>query len=164
MAFLLVDTREQWTQVRPGRMPDTHISGYLDRHGIPWKVQKLDVGDYMLECGSVTVDRKKDLEEVASNLLNPADRARFWNEVRLAYRLGIKLVVLVEDSTHQGKEDVRGWRSSYSPANGAALLRQMEALKHSYGVLFYVCHKRSTGRRIVQLLSGKDDGKWKTII
>lgn len=160
----LVDTREQWTQLRPGRRPDTHISDYLVRHGIPWKIQKLDVGDYMLDGGSITVDRKKDLEEVASNLLNPSDRARFWNEVRLAHRLEIKLVVLVEDSTHQGKEDIRGWKSSYSPANGAALLRQMERLKHSYGVLFYLCHKRSTGRRIVQLLSGKDDGKWKPVI
>lgn len=162
--MLIVDSREQWTQSGRFRKPDTHISAYLERHGIPWAVRKLDVGDYMLEGGSVTVDRKKDLEEVASNLLNPADRARFWNEVRLAYRLGIKLVVLVEDSTHQGKEDIRGWKSSYSPANGAALLRQMERLKHSYGVLFYVCHKRSTGRRIVQLLSGKDDGKWKPVI
>lgn len=161
---LLIDTREQWTQIRIGRKPDTHISDYMDRHGITCKLRKLDVGDYMLEGGSVTVDRKKDLEEVASNLLNPSDRARFWNEVRLAHRLGIKLVVLVEDSTHQGKEDIRSWKSSYSPANGAALLRQMERLKHSYGVLFYICHKRSAGRRIVQLLSGKDDEKWKPVI
>lgn len=160
--MLIVDSREQWTQ--PGRKPDTHISAYLERHKIPYTVRKLDVGDYMLEGGLVSVDRKQGLEEVSRNLLNPADKKRFWNEVRLAHSLGIKLVVLVEDSTHQGKEDIRGWKSSYSPANGAALLRQMERLKHSYGVLFYVCHKRSTGRRIVQLLSGKDDEKWKPVI
>jgi hypothetical protein len=162
--MLIVDSREQWTQAGRFRKPDTHISAYLERHGIPWAVRKLDVGDYMLEGGFVTVDRKQGLEEVSRNLLNPADKKRFWNEVRLAHRLGIKLVVLVEDSTHQGKEDIRGWKSSYSPANGAALLRQMERLKYSYGVLFYVCHKRSTGRRIVQLLSGKDDEKWKPVI
>lgn len=160
--MLICDSRERWTQ--PGRKPDTHISAYLERHKIPYTVRKLDVGDYMLEGGLVSVDRKQGLEEVSRNLLNPADKKRFWNEVRLAHSLGIKLVVLVEDSTHQGKEDIRGWKSSYSPANGAALLRQMERLKHSYGVLFYVCHKRSTGRRIVQLLSGKDDEKWKPVI
>ena len=160
--MLIVDSREKWTQ--PGRKPDTHISSYLYRHKIPYTVRKLDVGDYMLEGGSVTVDRKQGLEEVSRNLLNPADKKRFWNEVRLAHRMGIKLVVLVEDSTHQSKESIRGWKSSYSPANGAALLRQMERLKRSYGVLFYFCHKRSTGRRIVQLLSEKDDEKWKPVI
>lgn len=160
--MLICDSREHWTQ--PSRKPDTHISAYLERHGIPWAVRTLDVGDYMMEGGSVTVDRKQGLEEVAKNLLNPTDKRRFWNEVRLSHTKGLRLVVLVEDSAHQGKEDIRGWKSSYSPANGAALLRQMERLKHSYGVLFYVCHKRSTGRRIVQLLSGKDDGKWKPII
>ena len=67
MTTLLVDTREQWTQFRPGRRPDTHISDYLERHGIPWKIQKLDVGDYMLEGGSITVDRKKDLEEIGKD-------------------------------------------------------------------------------------------------
>ena len=162
--MIIVDSREKWTQTGRGRKPDTHISGYLERHKIPYTVRKLEVGDYMLEGGFVTVDRKQGLDEVAKNLLNPADKRRFWNEVRLAHTMGLRLVVLVEDSTHQGKEDIRGWKSSYSPANGAALLRQMERLKHSYGVLFYVCHKRSTGRRIVQLLYGKDDGKWKPVI
>lgn len=151
---LLVDTREQWTQLRPGRRPDTHISDYLDRHGIPWKMQKLDVGDYMLEGGSVTVDRKKNLEEVASNLLNPADRARFWKEIRLAHRLGIKLVVLVEDSKHKAPGEILGWRSAYSPVTGFAVFRQMERLRLSYGVEFVFCPRRSAAKRILEILSG----------
>ena len=150
--MLICDSRERWTQ--PGRKPDTHISAYLERHSIPWAVRKLDVGDYMLEGGSVTVDRKQGLEEVSRNLLNPADKKRFWNEVRLAHGLGIKLVVLVEDSKHKAPGDILGWRSSYSPVTGYAIFRQMERLRLGYGVEFVFCPKRYAARRILEILSG----------
>jgi len=152
--MLIVDSREKWTQAGRFRKPDTHISAYLERHGIPWSVRKLDVGDYMLEGGSVTVDRKQGLEEVSRNLLNPADKKRFWNEVRLAHRMGIKLVVLVEDSKHKAPSEILGWRSAYSPVTGYALFRQMERLRLSYGVEFVFCPKRSAARRILEILSG----------
>lgn len=152
--MLIVDSREQWTQ--PGRKPDTHISAYLERHKIPYTVRKLDVGDYMLEGGSVTIDRKQGLEEVSRNLLNPADKKRFWNEVRLAHSMNVRLVVLVEDSKHKAPGEIRGWKSAYSPATGAAVLRQMERLRHCYGVEFVFCPRRSVARRIMEILSGKE--------
>lgn len=155
--MLIVDSREQWTQ--PGRKPDTHISAYLERHKIPYTVRKLDVGDYMLEGGFVTVDRKQGLEEVSRNLLNPSDKKRFWNEVRLAHRLGIKLVVLVEDSKHKAPGEILGWRSAYSPVTGAAVLRQMERLRHCYGVEFVFCPKRSAARRIIEILEAKGENE-----
>ena len=151
--MLICDSRERWTQ--PGRKPDTHISAYLERHTIPYTVRKLDVGDYMLEGGFVSVDRKQGLEEVAKNLLNPADKKRFWNEVRLAHRLGIKLVVLVEDSKHKAPGEILGWRSAYSPVTGFAVFRQMERLRHCYGVEFVFCPKRSAARRILEILEAK---------
>lgn len=155
--MLIVDSREKWTQ--PGRKPDTHISAYLERHGIPWAVRKLDVGDYMMEGGSVTVDRKQGLEEVSRNLLNPADKKRFWNEVRLAHRMGIKLVVLVEDSKHKAPGDILSWRSAYSPVTGFAVFRQMERLRHCYGVDFVFCPKRSASRRIIEILEAKGENE-----
>ena len=152
--MLLCDTREKWTQSKQFRKPDTHISGYLEKHKIPYAVRKLAVGDYMLEGGSVSVDRKQGLEEVARNLLNPSDKVRFWNEVRLAHSMGIRLVVLVEDSKHKAPSEIRDWRSAYSPVTGAAVLRQMERLRHCYGVEFVFCQRRSAAKRIMEILSG----------
>lgn len=151
--MLICDSRERWTQ--PGRKPDTHISAYLERHKIPYTVRKLDVGDYMLEGGLVSVDRKQGLEEVSRNLLNPADKKRFWNEVRLAHSMNLRLVVLVEDSKHKSPEEIRGWKSAYSPATGAAVLRQMERLRLSYGVEFVFCPRRSVARRIMEILESE---------
>lgn len=154
--MLIVDSREKWTQptrqTGRGRKPDTHISAYLERHGIAWAVRKLDVGDYMLEGGSVTVDRKQNLAEIAHNLTNPADKQRFWNEVRLAHRLGIKLVILIEDGKRKDLQDIHGWRSPYSKVTGAAVIRQMERLRHSYGVEFVFCQKRSAAKKIMEIL------------
>ena len=157
--MLLCDTREKWTQSRSAggrfRKPDTHISGYLERHKIPYTVRKLEVGDYMLEGGSVTVDRKQGLDEVARNLLNPTDKRRFWNEVRLAHNMGLRLVVLVEDGKYKTPEEIRGWKSAYSPVTGAAVLRQMERLRHCYGVEFVFCQRRSAARRIMEILESE---------
>ena len=36
-----------------------HIKAYFDRNGIPYKVEKLDVGDYMVEGGIVSAYRQK---------------------------------------------------------------------------------------------------------
>ena len=153
--MLIVDSREQWTQTKRGRNPDTHISAYLERHGIPWVVRKLDVGDYMLEGGSVTVDRKQGLEEVARNLTNPADKKRFWNEVRLAHQKQIRLVVLIEDNKRKTLQDIHGWRSAYTKVTGAAILRQMERLRMAYGVEFEICHRRSVARKIMEILGSE---------
>lgn len=86
---------------------DQHIKSYLDRHGISYRVQKLDVGDYMMQGGRITVDRKASIEEISGNLLNPADKRRFWAEVRRAYEQRIRLVVLVETNKIKQLEDLQ---------------------------------------------------------
>ncbi len=137
-----------------------HVKAYFDKHGIAYKVEKLDVGDYMVEGGAVSVDRKQNLSELATNLMNRADRARFWREVRRAREQGIKLIVLCE---HGGKvktiKDVAGWSSPYSTVSGRALMEEIYRVTISYGVEFIFCSKRSTGKRIVELLT--EEGKEK---
>lgn len=148
---ILCDSREKWTQPNSR---DEHISGYFQRHGISYRVKKLNVGDYMLEGGTVTVDRKANLEEISGNLTNQADKVRFWNEVRLAHKLGLRLVVLVETNKFKTVNDVMAWRSKYSPVNGAALVREMERLRHAYGVEFVFCPKVSAAKKIIEILEG----------
>lgn len=147
--MLIVDSREHWTH--PGSR-DTHIKGYLERHGIPYRVEKLDAGDYMLDGGSVTVDRKASLEEISGNLTNPADKVRFWNEVRLARQLGLRLVVLVETNKYKKVSDLAAWRSKYSPVRGQVLIREINRLRLAYGVQFVFCPKVSAARRILEVL------------
>lgn len=149
--MILCDSREKWTQ--PGSR-DTHISGYFDRHGIAYRVQKLDVGDYMLQGGRITVDRKASLEEISGNLLNPADKRRFWAEVRRAYEQRIRLVVLVETNKIKQLEDLQQWHSAYTPVSGSALIREMKRLQNAYGVRFVFCPKVSAARKIIEILKG----------
>lgn len=143
----IFDTREQ---------KNAHVKAYFDRHGFAYVEKKLDVGDYMIENGVVSVDRKRNLEELSANLLNPQDKKRFMREVKRAREQGIQLVVLCE----HGKgvkclQDVAGWRSEFSPVTGRALLDRMYKLSVSYGIRFEFCSKRSTGKRIVEILEGE---------
>lgn len=140
----IFDTREK---------KNDHIKAYFDRHGIAYRVEKLDVGDYMISGGKVSVDRKQNLSELATNLMNRADKSRFLREVRRAREHGIELIVLCE---HGGKvktiKDVAGWISPYSPVSGRALMDEIYKCHISYGVEFLFCSKRSTGRIIHDIL------------
>lgn len=145
----IFDTREK---------KNGHIKRYFDNHGIAYKVQKLDVGDYMLQGGRITVDRKASLEEISGNLLNPADKRRFWAEVRRAYAQRIRLVVLVETNKIKQLEDLRQWHSAYTPVSGSALIREMKRLQNAYGVRFVFCPKVSAARRILEILEDENAG------
>lgn len=149
--MLYVDSREKWAQAGSR---DKHIKNYLDRNGIQYEVRALDVGDYMLEGGNITVDRKYGIDELAKNLTNKADHARFMREVRRAYAARITLIVLVEQRGIKGTNDVLRWRSKHSPVTGAALVREMFRIQMAYGVKFLFCDKLSTGKRIMEILTG----------
>lgn len=148
--MLIVDSREHWTH--PGSR-DRHLKDYFDRHGITYRVEKLDVGDYMLDGGSLVIDRKSGLQELSTNLTNAADNARFMREVRRAYHAGIKLVILIEQRGITCHDDVSSWRSKHTGVSGAELLKRMFKLEMSYGIRFFFCDKRSCGRRIMEILT-----------
>lgn len=135
-----------------------NIKDYCERHGIELVRAKLDVGDYQLPDGRIAIDTKRNLLELATNLLNRSDRSRFWKEVRRAREQGIKLIVLCE---HGGKikaiRDVAQWSSPYSPVSGRVLMNEIYRCHISYGVEFIFCGKRSTGKRIVELLRGEEN-------
>ena len=142
----IFDTREK---------KNLHIKNYFDRHGIPYRVEALSVGDYMVDGGHVSVDRKQNLDELASNLLVRGDKGRFWREVRRAREQRIKLVVLCE---HGGQirslKDVELWNSKFTRIDGKAVQREIYRVSIAYGVEFLFCDKRSTARRIIGLLEG----------
>ena len=147
--ILIEDTRN-----KDGKHANVHR--YCEKHGIEIARQCLEVGDYMLPDGKISIDTKENLQEVASNLLNRRDSSRFWREVRKSRELGIKLVVLCE---HGGQvktiNDVVKWRSKFNQVTGRRLVDEMIRLEMSYGVRWVFCDKRSTGRLIMEILEGK---------
>lgn len=143
--MIICDTREKKNQ---------HVLAYFQKHDIPYTVAKLDTGDYMVPDGSVTVDRKQNLEELAGNLCSKSHR--FWREVRRSHDTGLKLVVLIEDGHYHGIEDVKAWKSAYTRVSGRYLANEMARVSIAYGVDFLFCSKRQTGKRIMELL-GYDD-------
>lgn len=150
-----VDSREKWTQPNS---TDKHISDYFDRHGIEWEVKALGVGDYQIEGNpTISVDRKASIEECSMNLMNRSDSSRFWREVRRAHDQGIKLVILVESGRAvKTINDVVLWKSKYSGVSGRHLIDEMIRCEMAYGVVWRFCDRRSTGRKIVEILTGKD--------
>ena len=148
MAMLTCDSRERKNE---------HILRYFDRHGIDYEIRKLDVGDYMLEGNDkISVDRKASIDELASNMLNRNDHARFLREAKRAADSGVKLILLVESSKYKAIPDLATWRSKYSGITGRALMDAIYKTHISYGVEFLFCPKISTGRRIVEILSCTD--------
>lgn len=144
--MIICDTREKKNQ---------HILKYFDLHGIPYKLQKMDVADYQLEgCDNLVIDRKQNLAELSTNLMNRKDHSRFWKEVRRAKSSDMKLIILCE---HGGKiksiPDVASWVNKYSGVSGRDLMNEIYRVHIAYGVEFLFCDKRSTGRRIYELLS-----------
>ena len=133
-----------------------HILRYFDRHGIDYEIRKLDVGDYMLDGGAISIDTKRSVDELASNMLNRNDHARFLREAKRAADSGVKLIVLLETSKYKAIPDLREWRSKYSGISGRSLMDAIYKTHISYGVEFLFCPKISTGRRIIELLSCTD--------
>lgn len=146
---LLEDTRN-----KIGKHKNIHA--YCNIHNIEIVRQCLSVGDYMLPDGNISVDTKSTLEEISQNLMNRSDSARFWREVRRAYQQGIQLVVLVESGPSVLTiNDVPKWKSKYSKVTGRTIQTEMIRLEQAYGVRWVFCSKRSTAKRIIEILDGK---------
>jgi ERCC4-type nuclease len=146
MSRYIFDTREK---------RNDHIKAYFDKHGIEYEIRKLDVGDYQIEGRpQISVDRKRNLQELSKNLMNAKDHSRFWKEVRRARDQKIKLFVLVE---HGGQiksiEDVAKWTDKYSGVSGRTLMEAIYRLHIGWNVEILFCSKQQTGKKIIEILS-----------
>lgn len=147
---IIVDTREK---------KHSHILSYFITHDVDYVEHKLDVADYQIEGNEdLVIDRKQNLDELAKNLMNKTDHSRFWKEVRRAKEQGIKMIVLCE---HGGQiksiPDVSKWQSRYTTVSGRALMDEIYRVHIAYGVEFLFCSKRSTGKRILELLGWRNE-------
>lgn len=151
MITIQCDTREH-------RSEWERISSQFDSLGVKYFRSKLYVGDYQsLDNPRLVVDRKKDLQEIAGNVCQQHER--FRAELVRAQEAGIQIVILCEHGgSIKSLEDVYFWenprrRESPGAISGHRLFKILNTMKDKYGVRFEFCDKRSTGRRIVEILN-----------
>lgn len=143
--MIVCDTREKKNE---------HILRYLEFWNIPYRVAKLDTGDYLDDTRpDVVIDRKQNLAELCGNLFSD-DKGRFWREVRRAKTDRIRLIFLIEQGgKFKTLQDVPQWKSRFTKITGYQLYNEMCRCHIAYGVEFWFCDKRSTGKRIVEILA-----------
>ena len=146
-----IDSREKARAIQK-------ILAEFENQGIKHFVSKLPVGDYInLDNPKIAIDRKQGLPEVAVNV--GQDHARFKRELERAQEYGIHLIFLVE---HGGSiktlEDVQNWNNPRLKEHplaltGPRLYKIMLTMQNKYGIEWLFCDKRSTGKRIIELLT-----------
>ena len=140
---ILVDTREN---------VNDHITGYFDEKKIPYKVRKLDQGDYSAMLGDYTlendvvIERKSGLTELCGNF--GSNRERFEREFTRAKALHIKPFLLIENNT---LDDVYlgNYRSQMKPQSLIASLLMWQV---RYNTTIMFCNKKNSAKLIYGIL------------
>lgn len=157
--ILLEDTRNQVGQHK-------NVEAYCKRMGIRIVRQCLDVGDYMIPGGTISVDTKADILELSHNIMS-SDHRRFKAECMRALDSGILLIVLVEEVPPFGRLDM--WEPPRFRTSGmyhrygdpmtrvdpSALRKACITMQEKYGVRFRFCSRRQSPARIIRYLEGK---------
>jgi len=147
-AIILVDTREQHTQLFDRRM---------DMVGYPYVRHKLNCGDYSIKCtlpdgnefslaDQCVIERKCSLDELC--MCFGSQRKRFEREFERARDSDCRIYLLVEDASW---EKILGgkYRSKFTPA---ALTASILAWMARYDLKIIFCSQLSTGLMIRNIL------------
>ena len=163
---ILCDSREQKWE---------HVRDWFDRNGQMWFRNKLPVGDYARQDNmTLIVDRKASLNEVENNLIHQHDR--FRRECERAVEMGVKLIILVEDTAVKRLDDVPEWGNprfrrwnkldalhaqgkmlhkripGKPPVDGPTLYKIMRTMADRYGIEWRFCKRQQVGETICKIL------------
>ena len=151
--MIIVDTREKPRAI-------VKILEEFDRQGVEYVRKALSFADYSnTDRPGIVIDRKQNLLEVVHNCVQ--ERDRFIREIERCNAAGCRLIVLIE---HGGQirqlTDVIRWKNprlKVSPmaVSGERLFRIMKAMEGHFGIEWRFCDKRSTGKRIIEILEAK---------
>lgn len=136
---VLCDTREQRNE---------HIVEYFQKRNIPYQSKKINTGDYSFSVDNmdfsdeVVVEKKKDLDEIAGNFT--VGRNRFENEFLRAKAHGIKIFLLIENSSWQDIKS-HNYVSRLSPK---ALMASLLAWQARYGITIIFCRSSESAEII----------------
>lgn len=147
---ILVDTRQK-------KGKHDNINNYFKCKKIEIVSKKLDVGDYMLENGKISIDTKQDIYELAMDFFSKTSKARFQRECKLAKKRGLKFYILIEQDFN--KERLLNWKSRkkvdgtlITKATGKQIYNKMRTYSFAFGVYWRFCRKHDTGKKIMELL------------
>lgn len=152
---LLIDTRQQ-----DGKHRRKH-DYFASVPGLTTMRTKVTVGDYMLVGGTISVDTKRNVLELAQDIDHEHDR--FRKECETARDLGIELVVLVENDDgimtldmlpawENPRRSINQRKGLKPPIDGRRLYKACMTMSDRYGVRFEFCTPAAAGPRVLQLL------------
>ena len=151
--FIIIDSREKPKAI-------TRILDYLDRREIQHETSKLLFGDYMdYKRPELVIDRKQNIAELAKNCTR--EHERFRRELDRVKATGSELVILVEQNRYKdrdewvevnGIEDLLRWSSPHTMIRGERVFRILASWCAKYPIRILFCDKRSTGKKIVEIL------------
>ena len=157
--MIIVDTREKPKAI-------TKILDYFDKHDIKYMSSKLLIGDYMdYSNPSLIIDRKQNVAELAKNCT--ADHERFRAELERAKEVDAHIVILVEQNIYKDRRDwiylhdisdLMRWSSPHTQVTGEKVFRVLSSWCAKYPVSVQFCDKRTTGRKIVEILYNTKSG------
>lgn len=127
---IIIDTREN---------QNSHITDFFDKKKIPYRVAKLNFGDYscLIPKGSfegqqreiyfdrdIVIERKNGIDELCGNL---KDDTRILKELAHLNKYDIKYYVFLEDKRFDSNVRSGNYRSEYQPKSLYARLKTIEA-------------------------------------
>lgn len=156
--YLLIDTREK------PKATET-IMKQIKEAGIRYERTKLLFGDYM-DWGRphIVIDRKQNIAELAKNCTS--EHERFRRELERAQRANSTLIILVEQNRYRDRdrwihvetiEDLMLWSSPHTTIRGEKVYRVLRAWMAKYPIRVEFCDKRHTGKRIIEIIYGKNE-------
>lgn len=157
MKYLLIDTREKPKAIRS-------ILKTFDEAHITHESTKLLFGDYMdFNRPDIVVDRKHNIAELSKNCT--VEQERFKREMERAKKAGATLVILVEQNRYKVDDrwihvediaDLLLWENKHTTIRGEKIFRVLRSWQNRYPIRVEFCDKRSTGRRIIEIIYGGD--------
>ena len=154
--LLLVDTREKAAAIEG-------ILKSFDSAGIPYTRTKLLFGDYMdYNRPHIVIDRKQTIQELAKNVT--VERDRFVAELERAKAAGAHLTILVEQNRYLDRDkwihvrepaDLMLWSNPHTKIRGEKVFRVLSELIYKYDIDVTFCDRRTTGKKILEIIYGK---------
>lgn len=158
--YIIVDSREKPKAIG-------NILQHFDKCGIDYDVSKLLFGDYIdYNRPQLSIDRKQNIAELAKNCTS--EHERFRRELERVKKAGAELVLLVEQNRYKDRGewvqvrdiiDLMRWSSPHTMVRGERVYRILASWVAKYPLRVEFCDKRSTGRRIIEILYEGEDSR-----
>lgn len=107
------------------------------------------------------IDRKQGIGEIAKNATT--EHGRVKRELERLDKLGARMVFLIEQvhyvdptgkhRTINSLEDIMFWENPHGVVNGIQVYKILDAWQRKYNISYQFCDKRSTGKRIIEILN-----------